>query len=70
LSFDPRREDAEVRVELLEAELGSDDVDRWLDGGRDPVLPAPFPRDFGAADRAAASRLRPANSMIVVRALC
>jgi hypothetical protein len=72
LSVDPRREGAEVRlrVELLEAELGSDDVDRWFARGRDPVLPAPFPRDVGAADPAAASRLRSANSMIVVRALC
>jgi len=72
LSFDPLREDADVRlrVELLEAELGSDDVDRWLGRARDPVLPARFRRDVVAAEPAAASRLRSANSMIVVRALC
>ena len=66
--MDPLREDAVVRlrVELLEAELGSDDVGR----ARDPVLPAPLRRDVVGADPAPASRLRSANSMIVVRALC
>ena len=61
-----------LRVELLGAELDLDDVDRWLARARDPVLvlPAPFRRDVLAADPAAASRMRSANSMIVVRALC
>jgi hypothetical protein len=72
LSFEPLREDVEVRlrVEPLEAELAFDDVDRWLGRARDPVLPAPFRRDVLAADPAAASRLLSANSRIVVRALC
>jgi hypothetical protein len=72
LSFDPLREDAEVRlrVEPLEAGLGSDDFDRRLGRARDPVFPAPFRLDVVDADPAAASRLRSANSIIVVRALC
>jgi hypothetical protein len=59
-----------LRVELLEAELRSDDVDRWFGRTREPVLPAAFCRDVVAADSAPASDLRSANSMIVVRALC